>query len=645
MRQRQAPAPGRAQQVLVLRGRLQRDLLRLGVVPCAAVTLALAGWFTRSRLDLLEAAFNAEGQAQALHVAALSASGLLARDLRALQHIADATLRGGELTRIEISSIGVFVAAGPPAEASDRLRSFTAPVTLRQASHTEGSADVSAGPTTDARPIGQVQASRDPTAHERERLRVLLAGIGVALVALLGAWLAVRRLARSVTRPLHRVLRTVSALGAGQFDARCDVTGSVTVKAAPGRAGPHELAALARDIDRLAERLQRDRQVCDERVREATAVALQRIAEADQAALSRARFLAAASHGLRQPLHAMGLFVDGLLANATPAQRPAVLRLQESTGFMGVLLDQLLDISRLDAHVMTPTVADVPLAALFSHLDAQCGEQAAAGSVRLLWRDGGLSVRSDGALLLRLLSHLVRNAIRNTPAHGTVLVVARQRAGVVRIAVRDNGIGIAPAQQSRIFEEFYQVANHERDPRQGFGLGLAISARLAALLGTRIALRSALQHGSNFALALPCCATVAAALAPAPHRSGASRLSGLRCLVVHNEPALLDASRALLLQWGCQVECASSVSQALARLDAPTFDVVLCDLQLDSDDDGMGVIEAAHRLHPAVLAVLVTAAIGADQLQRLSRSGTLLLSKPVAPAKLRALLSRRPAPD
>jgi signal transduction histidine kinase len=439
-----------------------------------------------------------------------------------------------------------------------------------------------------------------------------------------------------VARPLRRVSRTVAAMEAGQFDARCDVQAS-------GRARrPHELASLAHDVNRLAERLEHNQQVSEDRVREATAVALQRMAEAEQAALSRARFLAAASHDLRQPLHAMGLFIDGLLPTATETQRPAVLRLQEGAEFMGVLLDDLLEISRLDAQVLTPAITDVSLAMLFDQLDAQHAARAAASRVRLLWMDRGLAVRTDAALLLRIVGNLVSNAIHHTSPDGTVLVLARHRAGKVRIEVRDNGVGIAPIHQARIFEEFYQVANTERDRRQGFGLGLAICARIAALLGTRIALRSALQAGSSFALELPR-ANPRDVLPPAAEPLAALPLAGLRCLVVDDDPAILDASRALLQQWGCLVECVATGSKALARLaDTGTrFEVLLCDLQLAGDEDGMEVIEAARRLQPDALAVLVSGATGPEVLQRLRQGGVMLLTKPVAPAKLRALLSTR----
>ena len=629
-----------------VRGNLERDLLRLGIVPCVAVALALTAWFTHERLVTLDAGFDAEGQAVVRQVAAMSDLSLYAGDLPALQNVANAALRGGQATRVEISnSAGIYVAAGPRPASLAQTRTFTAPVTLREASR--ATAFAPEGSTAGEAPIGLVQAFRDTTAYTRDRLRSLMTGIGIALVALLAAWVAVRRMARTVARPLRRVSRTVAALEAGQFDARCNVRSGMQGGRPDTPAAPrmHELAALASDINRLAERLEHNQQVSEARVRDATAVALQRMAEAEQAALSRARFLAAASHDLRQPLHAMGLFIDGLLPTASDAQRPSVLRLQESTGFMGLLLDDLLEISRLDAQVLTPTIGDVPLAALFDRLGAQHAAAAAQARVHLVWRDRRLAVRSDAALLLRIVGNLVGNAIRHAPSGGTVLVTARQRAGGVRLEVRDNGVGIAPIHQGRIFEEFYQVANTERDRRQGFGLGLAICARVAALLGTRVTLRSALQRGSTFALVLPISqGQGAGGSAPqAPLPSPPTSLAGLRCMVVDDDPAILDGTCALLQQWGCEAECFGRAADAIDRLGVAglRFDAVLCDLQLASEEDGMAVIDAARRLHPDALAALVSGATGPQVLQRLRQGGTLLLTKPVAPAKLRALLSKR----
>jgi signal transduction histidine kinase len=447
-----------------VRGNLQRDLFRLGVVPCAAVALALTGWFTHNRLQTLEAQFDAEGQAVARQVAAMSDLSLYAGDVPALQNVANAALRGGQVMRVEISnSAGVYVTAGPKTESLAQLRMFTSPVTLREASRASAFAPAGSTAAGDT-PIGLVQTFRDTTAYARERSRSLIAGIGIALVALLAAWASVRHMARTVARPLRRVSRTVAALEAGHFDMRCEVVEG-------GTRGTHELAVLAHDIDRLAERLQHNRQVSEERVREATAVALQRMAEAEQAALSRARFLAAASHDLRQPLHAMGLFIDGLLPTATAAQRPAVLRLQESTEFMGVLLDDLLEISRLDAQVLTPAITRISLAALFDQLDAQHAAAAIEARVRLRWSDRGLAVRTDAAMLQRIVNNLVANALRHAPEGGTVLVAARRSAAGVRIEVRDNGVGIAPIHQGPDLRGVLPGGEHRARPPPGLWPG------------------------------------------------------------------------------------------------------------------------------------------------------------------------------
>ncbi|WP_324817285.1 ATP-binding protein [Variovorax sp.] len=645
-----ARGSGPGPHAIVMSGNLRRDLLRLGLMPCAAAALALTAWFTHARLEALEHSFDAEGQAIARQVAALTDLSLYAGDQAAVQAVANSALRGGQATRVEISNnAGLFVSAGPAVGNLEKLRVYTAPVRLRESPGASPfgppapGATAAAPPGPGAAPIGLVQAFRDTTAYSRERYRSLLAGVGIALIALLVAWASVRHMARSVTRPLRRISQTVAALEGGHFDTRCDVE-AAPARGAAEAARPHELASLAHDVNRLAERLAHNHQVSEERVREATSVALQRMAEAEQAALSRARFLAAASHDLRQPLHAMGLFIDGLLPGASDAQRPAVLRLQEGTQFMTLLLDDLLEISRLDAQVLTPKMAPVALDTLFEQLAAQHAAQAAQSQVRMVFKPQGRLVHSDAAMLLRIVGNLIGNAIRHAPPEGTVLVAARRgtRPGTTRIEVRDNGIGIAPIHQQRIFEEFYQVANTERDRRQGFGLGLAICARLAALMGSRIELRSALLEGSTFSLTL-----AQARQAPAPRPSAAppagAPLAGLRCLVVDDDDAILHATHELLRQWACVPVCTRTVADAIALMSEPDaqFDVVLCDLQLAGHDDGLAVIDSARKLQPDALAVLVSGATGPESLKRLRAHDASLLTKPVAPAKLRALLTTR----
>ena len=316
-----------ASKTLVVGGTLHRDLLRLGVVPCAAAAIALTGWFTVNRLDALAAAFDAEGRAVARQVAAMSDLSLNAGDMAALQNIANAALLGGQMARVEISNnAGIFVSAGRNTASMGDLRMFSAPVQLREGSRA-GASDPASTTAAGESTIGVVQAFRDTGAHAgRARARSAPAsasrwwcccwpgpGCGTRRAPWRGRCVA--------SRARWRRWRPASSTRAAMWPRR------PRQPRRPRTSWP----GWRTTSTGLAERLQRNQQISEEQVRDATAVALQRMAEAEQAALSRARFLAAASHDLRQPLHAMGLFIDGLLPGANAAQRPAVLRLQESS--------------------------------------------------------------------------------------------------------------------------------------------------------------------------------------------------------------------------------------------------------------------------------------------------------------------------
>ncbi|GAA4342162.1 hypothetical protein GCM10023144_43850 [Pigmentiphaga soli] len=611
-------------------GSLGRDLIWLGVLPCALAAVALTAWFTRTQLDTLETAFRTEGHAVARQVAIAGGLPLYAGDLPTLRHIAESTVAAHVASRVEIGNAGELqVDAGVPAAELRQARAFFAPVAVRSG---DWPSDFARAPGAEPqyRTIGSVRVFLDASALRRERTISLTAGAGIALLALALAWLSGRHVARAVLRPLRRISSTVAALHGGRLDARC------------GPCGRHEIASLASDIDRLAERLQTDVQQRERRIREATAEAVARTYQAEQATLARTRFLAAASHDLRQPLHAMGLFIDSLLPGATPDQQPALERLHESTQVMSTLLDDLLDISRLDARVLKPSLAPVALSTLFGQLDTVHGAHARERGVRLLWRDRRQAVVTDPALTLRVIGNLVHNAVRNAEG-GTVLVTARRTAGGrVRIEVRDNGTGIARVHQARIFDEFYQVGNPGRDRRKGFGLGLSICSRIAQLLDTEIRLRSEPGRGSTFSFELP-----QTDLSATPVNAGETPppIKPLCCLVVDDNEAILDGTASLLGNWGCKVDRAASAEIAVDQLDrnGAAYDIVLCDLQLRDAEDGLAVIAQARRLAPQALAVLVSGATTPDTLRRLQRDGIPLLTKPVAPARLRALLATRRA--
>lgn len=362
---------------------------------------------------------------------------------------------------------------------------------------------------------------------------------------------------------------------------------------------------------------------------------------AEQASLAKSQFLAAASHDLRQPLHALGLFSGTLGTLALDGRtRDLADQIQDNVAAMETLFNALLDVSRLDAGVVAVRREAVSLDALFAQIGLYLDGHDKAQDVRLVLRAQGLWVQSDPILLMQILCNLAANALTYTP-HGRVVLTARRRGGAVLIECRDSGIGIAPADQARIFEEFVQIGNAERDRRKGLGLGLAIAQRTARLLGSDVGLRSCPGQGSCFFLHVPQAAPVDHG--PAARGITASRdlVSGLRILLIDDEPAVRDACRGLLESWGAQAMVMADVGQAVALLaGGQQVDVLLCDQRLDGDVDGLAAIARLCAMQaPPPAACLVTGETAPDLLARARALGIPLLHKPLLPGALRATLN------
>lgn len=349
--------------------------------------------------------------------------------------------------------------------------------------------------------------------------------------------------------------------------------------------------------------------------------------QSDGAVRAKDRLLAATGHDLRQPLQAMDLALEKLQRAAPTGAGRELAQLQAGMRTITEVLDGLLLLSQFDAGTLQAHAGPCALAGLFTELSALQSTQAGAAGVTLHWHAGELVVFSDPGMLASLLGRLVDNAIKATPRGGRVLVAARRRGDHVRIEVRDNGIGIAPVHQPRLFDEFFQVGNPERDARNGFGLGLSIVSRLAALLGTRVELRSRLHGGSCFWLDLP--------------RASAARRPP-RALLLDRDQARRDALAAMLASWGYAPEPAEDAARALAALDGTggSHDALLCTVDGADDPAWAAVARAAERRPQATRIILCPRADRAllDNASRLHAHAMLL---PAAPAKLRALLATR----
>ncbi|MDQ8021559.1 MAG: hybrid sensor histidine kinase/response regulator [Moraxellaceae bacterium] len=357
-----------------------------------------------------------------------------------------------------------------------------------------------------------------------------------------------------------------------------------------------------------------------------------------RASEEKTRFLAAASHDLRQPLHAIALF--GAVLDKTLQGRAAHIhaqRLMSAVHTLGSSLDTMLDVSRLDAGVIEARPVDVPLNAIMQALQPLFATRAEEEQLQLRLRATPLWVRTDPQLLHRMLANLIENAIKYTQ-YGGVVVVARARGDKVWVDVIDTGIGIEPAHLERIFDEFYQVGNAGRDRARGLGIGLSIVHRLSRLLDHPVQVRSHPGRGSRFRVELP--AALPARL-PAPVTSSPMHAQlPRRVLVVDDEKDIADAMSAFLASWGIASASARDEYGAAHLLDraqsgTDPFELMICDFRLAEGADGL---EAAQRLRehhaPGIPLLLLTGETSPERLQRVRDSGVPVLFKPVQADRL-----------
>ncbi len=611
---------------------LERQLRVLGVWPCAIVSILLCGWFTWDRIGLLDRSFDASGDSIARGIAAASDLSLFAGDRETLLRIGQSALKEQSIAAVEIEGHAAepIHVGSPPLQDG---RTYTAPVRFRPVQLLGDFATPDRALPQDQ--IGLVRVMLDTRALSQSKRKSVIVGAGIAVATLLLAAIFARRQARRVTRPLTQLSATVAAIRTGHLEARSSVRGD------------DELGQLATGVNAMAESLGRHRRELEARVDEATQEAMQRLKQAESANAAKARFLAAASHDLRQPLHALGFFVASLRETASVEQQPVIGKIDEGLTAISSLLNALLDISRLDADVLRPARMAVPLQQLLEAQLALIAPLAAQSRVRLHLRPTTAVVDTDPVLAARILGNLLANAVQYASC-GTVMIAARRRAGRIRIEVRDNGIGIAALHHARVFDEFFQLDNPERDRRKGLGLGLAICARVARLIGTEVGLRSALGKGSTFWFELPMGQLAEAPLQPVlptTTNAGIPALA-LRGLLVDDDLLIRDATGALLRQWGCQITPAATAAEAISAIrnsDQP-YDFVLSDLQLEQLDDGWQVIECARDYSASTRLLLVSGNTQRETLQGAKGRGITLLTKPVTPARLRAALAKRPEP-
>lgn len=455
--------------------------------------------------------------------------------------------------------------------------------------------------------------------YERLIRSSLLLAAGLILAVLGGLFFAHRMVV-----PIRTLIDGATKLGGGDLSQRIAiVTGN-------------ELEELGNQFNRMAEKLQESYSNLERKVEERTR-------QLELATQAKSRFLATASHDLRQPLHALGLFVAQLRGTRADARRRIVEQIEAALSAMNELFNALLDVTKLDAGVLTPALTEFPAAQLLERIKTTfTGAAREKGlSLRIVATDAW--VRSDFILLERIVSNFVSNAIRYT-SKGRVVVGCRKSAGELRIEVWDTGPGVPEDQRQNIFGEFYRLKSSTMNQPGGLGLGLAIVDRLSQLLDHPINVVSAGGKGSCFSVTVP---AVAAAAHPV-ERTTAPRprltlSNGKLVVVIDNDPLVLEGMSGLISSWGCQVVTGETGSDIIRRLAgyARRPDLIISDYHLC---DGYTGIDAINQLRSAldapIPAFLMSGDVNPEPLRAARAQGYPLLHKPVEPMALRATLTQ-----
>ncbi|NQU62350.1 MAG: PAS domain S-box protein [Rhodospirillales bacterium] len=368
---------------------------------------------------------------------------------------------------------------------------------------------------------------------------------------------------------------------------------------------------------------------------------------AEETSASKTRFLAAASHDLRQPMQALAMFIDVLAGRRHDKDSQEIIeKIQASSKALEVLLNSLLDISKLEADLVVPAFRRFTLSDLTSRLADEIRPMAERKGLKLVHVPSQLRVRSDPGLLDRILRNFLTNAIAHTE-NGRILFGCRRRGGKVRIEVWDTGSGIPDSQKELIFEEFYKIQDQAVNRREGLGLGLAIVERLAKILNHRIELDSEVGKGSVFRVRVPIIEPLEATKGE-PSADLAALSNGALVVGIDDDPQVRDALSLLLESWGFEVVTAASEQEAVTRLSTSkrTPDLVIADYRLQQGGTGSSAINAIRRHWGGEIpGLLLTGATDPKGLEEASASGFPVVQKPIMPENLKAVVAEQMEPS
>ncbi len=603
---------------------IRRRVLFLALVPTTVVLVVLAALFTIFRAGEIERSLEDRGGAIARHVARAAEFGLFAGDRVALQSVAD-----DARNEADVDSVEIVDAQSQRVARSGRAPDLDAPVRTYVEPVVQGLLQFADVPDTASaqapRRLGEVRVQMSRLATETAKQNVWRIALAVGACGLLLAATVALGIGRGVSAPIREQAAAIGAIAAGDLGMRVSVPSG------------GELQALAEGINRMAVALQGSQRDLEQKIANATQQLQQQKEAAEAANQAKSRFLAAASHDLRQPLHAIELFAAALRQRVQGQEaRELGDKLGQAIASMDALFSTLLDIYRLDSGALQPEKRAFSIGELFAGLEEEFRIDALRRGLRLRVVPSAKVALSDPLLVRRIVANLLVNALRYT-TQGTVLLACRGDPAGLRVEVRDSGPGIDEAEQENIFREFYRVADGTSE--RGMGLGLTIVARLAELLQASVQVRSRPGRGSVFSVILPRGRDFPAARLPSPWQIAEISAPHLGVLIVDDDPLVLQSTLALARDWKINVVTADNAMQARAVVGTLQYEaiLVLSDLWLSNQENGLQLLDTLKaQVEARFFGMIVTGDTRQETAQRIQVAGYPVLYKPVSAAKLRA---------
>lgn len=627
---------------------IRARVLVVAMLPAALVAVLLSLILLDRYTTMLEEGLRSRAVVQARQLAGTSEFAVFAGSRELLQSIA----QGAQAGDPDILAISIFDARGdllaatgittlpggrpaaftPTEQLASRGNALVVQVPIRR---TRLSVDdiysgleagrVAPPPGDGAQVDGHIVAEFSRAHHDADRRQQLLIQVLIVLGGLLLAAILAQRISRQITRPILHMTSVVDRIGQGDLEARV----------APDTAGA--MTSLETGINRMAQRVAVTRDFLLREIESATAELRERTEEAEGANAAKSRFLAAASHDLRQPLHAMGLFVSRLgQMPQTSEMAPLVQQIENSVRLLQDLLDTLLDVSRLDAGLVVPRPSSFPVADILERIALEFAGPAQEKGLRLRVRPNSLWLRTDPQLLARIVMNFASNALRYTASGGVLLAVRRRKERAV-LCVWDTGIGIPEHQRQVIFNEYVQLDNPARAHGHGLGLGLAICDRLSQLLALPMGVRSIEGRGSMFWVEIPLAV-------PGKHlevqdSAAVAGISGV-VAVLEDDPNVAAGLIGLLGGWGCGAVAGATLEEVVEQCDADGIrpDAIIADYHLGGTANGVDAALALRRRYGEIPVLLTSGSAGPGLIKGAEARGFIELTKPVRPGKLRAVL-------